>query len=240
MKKNPHILGDLDEFIKKNMKLAESVAWKFIPKLYNHGIEKDDILQMAYIGLIKAYQKYDPTRFKGENNNPICFSTYAVRKIQSEISNNIRDHYDLISIPRPLQETSSKIRKAGYTREDNPNKISKTLNIPLDLVESALKVIDENYLIDSLDRKLDDGDTSKSVGDDIIGDNKEDMDKVIIIKDFLRLLDDKMIKIYKLRTKYNYSQREVAEILGLTQKIVSRTERKIFEMAEKYCDGVAC
>ena len=54
MKKNPHIKEDPDAFIANNMDLAHSVAWRFIPKLYNQGLEKDDIISMVAIGLIKA------------------------------------------------------------------------------------------------------------------------------------------------------------------------------------------
>ena len=49
-----------------------------------------------------------------------------------------------------------------------------------------------------------------------------------------------MLEVYKLRFKYGFNQREVGEVLNLSQKIVSRTEKKIFDLAEMYCGDVAC
>ena len=125
MKTNPHIKEDPDTFISKNMKLANSVALKFYHKLYKQGLEKDDILSIGYIGLIKAYEKFNPTKFKGENENDIKFSTYAVPMIWGVISNNIRSNYDfyqfLIQLKKLLQKLgkqviSKKIIRKKYHR----------------------------------------------------------------------------------------------------------------------------
>ena len=241
MKTNPDIKEDPDTFIVNNMGLAQSVAWKFIPKLYNQGLEKDDIISMATIGLIRAYEKFNPVKFKGENGNDIKFSTYAVPVITSEIHNNIRDHYDLISIPRPMKETSAKIRKAGYNREDNPIEISDKLNIPLKLVKSGMEVLDTGYFLDSLDRNIGYKESKGSVlGELIVGTTGKDIEEEIIINDFLSLLSEQMMEVYEYRFLHGLSQREVAEIIGIGQVSVSRTEKKIFDLAEMYCGEVAC
>ena len=176
MKTNPHIKEDPDTFIANNMDLAHKIAWRFIPKLYNQGLEKDDVISIATIGLIRAYEKFNPAKFKGENGNDIKFSTYAVPLITSEIYNNIRDHYDLISIPRPMKETSVKIRKAGYNREDNPIEISEKLNIPLKLVKSGMEILDSGWL-DSLDRSVSYKESKGSaLGTLIVGTTSNDLD----------------------------------------------------------------
>ena len=234
MKKNPHIKEDPDTFITNNMSLAKSVARRIVYKLYSQGAEADDIFSMAYIGLCKAYEKFNPFKFK------VKFSTYAVPVITSEICNNIRDHYDLVSIPRPIRETRTKIKKAGYTIDDNPKEISKKLNIPLELVADGMKIFDESYLIDSLDRVIFDNEDKKMLVDTIVDNTKEVIDEEIIINDFLSLLSDKMMKVYDLRFKQNMSQREVSEIIGCGQVSVSRIEKKIFDLAKMYCSDVAC
>ena len=240
MKRNPHIKEDPDTFILNNMDLAYSIAWRFIPKSYNQGLEKDDIISIATIGLIKAYEKFNPTKFKGENGNDIKFSTYAVPVITSEIHNNIRNHYDLISIPRPMKETSVKIRKAGYVREDNPIEISEKLNIPLKLVKSGMEILDAGWL-DSLDRSVSYKESKGSaLGTLIVGTTSNDLDNEIIINDFLSLLDDKMLEVYKYRFLHGLSQREVSEVIGCGQVSVSRIEKKIFQLAEMYCGDIAC
>jgi len=240
MKINPHIHEDPDTFIRNNMKLANSVALKFYHKLYKQGLEKDDILSIGYIGLIKAYEKFNPTKFKGENDNEIKFSTYAVPMIWGEISNNIRANYDFISIPNSVKETVAKIRKAGYLEEDNPKEISHKLNIPLKLIKSGMQVLNQCSLIDSLDRGLDENESSNILADLIQGDTGKELENEIILNDFLSLLSNQMLEVYKLRFKYGFNQREVGELLDLSQKIVSRIEKKIFDLAEMYCGDVAC
>ena len=240
MKTNPHIKEDPDTFIANNMDLSHKIAWRFIPKLYNQGLEKDDIISMATIGLIKAYGKFNPIKFKGENGNDIKFSTYAVPVIVSEIHNNIKDHYDLISIPRPMKETSAKIRKAGYVREDNPVEISEKLNIPLKLVKSGMVILDSGW-IDSLDRSVSFKESKGSaLGEWIVGAKGEDIDNKIIINDFLSLLDNKMMEVYKYRFLHGLSQRETGEVIGIGQVSVSRIEKKIFKLARDYCGDIAC
>jgi len=240
MKTNPHIKEDPDTFIANNMDLAHKIAWRFIPKLYNQGLEKDDVISIATIGLIRAYEKFNPAKFKGENGNDIKFSTYAVPLITSEIYNNIRDHYDLISIPRPMKETSVKIRKAGYNREDNPIEISEKLNIPLKLVKSGMEILDSGWL-DSLDRSVSYKESKGSaLGTLIVGTTSNDLDNEIIINDFLSLLDNKMLEVYKYRFLHGMSQREAGEVIGIGQVSVSRIEKKIFQLAEMYCGDIAC
>jgi RNA polymerase sporulation-specific sigma factor len=239
MIKNPYIDKDPDKFIEDNMGLAKSVAWEYIPKIFNHGIEKDDIISMAYIGLIRAYENFNPSNFKGENNKQICFSTYAVPVIRGVILNNIRDHYNMLNIPRILQETGVNIRKAGYTRDDNPNEISERLNIPLELVKSTLIILDNNYLLDSLDRSIKVKDKKKILADDIIGSDGKDIEKTIIINDFLNSLPIRMNKIYKLRMN-GFTQEEVAKRLCLSRAHIGKIEQKIFKLAENYCNDVAC
>jgi len=116
MKQNPHLPGTPDEFIENNMKLANKVAWGFI-KAANEYIQfdKDDFLSIAYIGLIKAYQKFDPTRYSGIDGGSVKFSTYAVPMIRGAIMRQMRDRAYMIrtrngphilvdSLDRPLDE----------------------------------------------------------------------------------------------------------------------------------------
>jgi RNA polymerase sigma-B factor len=46
---------------------------------------RDDVLQVAYLGLIKALERFDPDR-------GFTFSTYATRTIVGELKRNLRDH----------------------------------------------------------------------------------------------------------------------------------------------------
>jgi len=94
MDKNIHLPGSADEFIENNLGLARKVAWGFA-KWANRKDEirfdEDDYLSISYIGLMKAYKKFDPTRFCGLDGEDVKFSTYAVPMIKGEILREIRD-----------------------------------------------------------------------------------------------------------------------------------------------------
>jgi len=94
MDNNHHLPGTADDFIENNLGLAHKEAWRFIKwigKDEEIRFDKDDLLSIAYMGLVKAYQKFDPTRFSSENGGQIKFSTYAVPMINGELRRHIRD-----------------------------------------------------------------------------------------------------------------------------------------------------
>ena len=121
MQPNHHLPGTPDEFIEQNIGLARTVAWGFFKKARNNEnirFDKDDFMGIAYLGLIKAYQKFDPTRFSGINGEQIKFSTFAVPVIRGEIMKQTRDFGNMIrnrekvvavdSLDRPLTEGENK------------------------------------------------------------------------------------------------------------------------------------
>lgn len=137
MKANPYLPGTPDEFIEANLGLAQDVAWRFYLKSKQDErikFDKDDFLSIAYMGLIKAYLKFDPTKFSGTNGEEIKFSTFAVPTIRGEIMRQIRDQGHTIrrhreycaaeidSLDRPLFEGEEKtlgdvVQNVGFIDE---------------------------------------------------------------------------------------------------------------------------
>lgn len=94
MNKNPHLPGTPEEFITANLGLAHSTAWRFFlasRRDPTNKFDQDDFTSIAYLGLIKAYEKFDPTRFIGNDGGPIKFGSYAVPVIGGEIMRETRD-----------------------------------------------------------------------------------------------------------------------------------------------------
>jgi len=128
MDKNEYLPGTPDEFIEKNMGLAQKIAWgwmKYVQRNEDIKFDIDDLLSIAYLGLIKAYQKFDPTKFSGMDGGEIKFSTYAVSMIKGEIQKWIRDKGHTIrksrdgeiiptdSLDRPLSDDEGKTQTLG-------------------------------------------------------------------------------------------------------------------------------
>jgi len=103
------------------MRSASSVQSSLpIPKLLKHhrplalkiarrmqalcGEPLQDLEQLALIGLTKAIKCYDPTL-------GLKFSSIAVPSIRGEIMHFLRDHGELIKVPRRARETAAKVKK---------------------------------------------------------------------------------------------------------------------------------
>src|SRR4051794_28164670 len=101
-----HHHGDLearDELIRRCLPLARRLASR-----YARASEPiDDLLQVASIGLIKAVDRFDPTR-------GTAFSSFAVPSILGELKRHFRDHGWAARVSRPLQE---RVLKLGTTTD---------------------------------------------------------------------------------------------------------------------------
>lgn len=115
------------------MALARSIAAR-----YRHSSEPlDDLMQVASVGLIKAIDRYDPSR-------GVAFSTYAVPSIAGALKRHFRDHSWAVRPPRGLQELSARID--GVSCELT----SKLGRAPTTAELSAATDIDEEQLLEAI------------------------------------------------------------------------------------------
>src|SRR4051794_29464585 len=78
--------------------LARSLARRY----ERGGASLDDLTQVASLGLLKAIDRFDPTR-------PVVFSSYAVPTIVGELKRYYRDYGWSVRVPRELQERSVRV-----------------------------------------------------------------------------------------------------------------------------------
>tara|TARA_R110002020_G_scaffold268819_3_gene484050 strand:+ start:8316 stop:9173 length:858 start_codon:yes stop_codon:yes gene_type:complete len=103
--KNKELTGEAliarNELVSRNLRLVISIAKRYVRK----GMELEDLIQEGNIGLMKAADKFDPSKgFK--------FSTYATWWIKQAITRSIADQSRLVRIPVHVTELSSKIARA--------------------------------------------------------------------------------------------------------------------------------
>ena len=95
-------LAAKQKFVLCNLKLVRQIALGY-RKTYS-GVEIEDLFQMGVIGLIRATEKWDPSR-------EFMFSTYATWWIRQSLTRNATDFGSLIRIPVHMKERIYKVEE---------------------------------------------------------------------------------------------------------------------------------
>ncbi|MEU7895223.1 SigB/SigF/SigG family RNA polymerase sigma factor [Nonomuraea sp. NPDC049152] len=189
----------------------------------------EDILQAAYVGLMKAINGFDPTL-----GHP--FKGYAAVTMSGEVKRHFRDRTWAIRVPRVYQDRRAELnRLVGELTQElgaSPTvaELAQRMNIS---EEDVLLTLDASsaYSTLSLDAPVGTGDDSASLGELI---PEEDgafatlVDKEAV-KPLIDALPDRERNILLLRYFGNMTQAEIAEEFGISQMHVSRILRKVLD-----------
>lgn len=231
---NPCIKEDKTDFIQKNMSLVRYIVKKhytadFIQKKLGNLGDSEDLLAYGSIGLVKAYKKFDPSKFEGG----VKFSTYAYPLIKGEIDRFLRDSNPGVKVSRITKEDYMDIYKAGLLSME-PEYISEKMGLSLKRVKLAVGCA--NIHMSSMDAELrQDSDGSPvTLADKIAEESPVSNDDRLIIQDFLGSLPEELREITIKYYLGGYTQVEIAEQLNLSQVMVSRKLSKIKEIMKDY------
>ena len=182
---------------------------------------KEDLYQVGIIGLITAYQKFDPTL-------NVKFSTYAYPYILGEMKKLVREDKG-IKISRNITKLNLQIEKTKIIlsqklmREPTINEISEFLEIPYNEIVEAIKTIN---VLQSIDEPIN-NDGKEMTLHEMIGNNDMDLNMLLALKEELNNLTPFEKELINKRYMEDLTQSEVAKIFGITQVEVSRKEAKI-------------
>lgn len=188
---------------------------------YAHrGQEPEDLVQVAYVGLLNAIDRFDP-------NYGSRFISFAVPTITGELKRHFRDSGWGAGVSRRMKDISVRSRRASdhlsqrLGRSPTIEEISDYLDIPADDVAEAA-TLGTAYRPDALDASLRDDEPSRitTLGEeDGRLDLLEDLDA---IEPILERQPDREKEILRLRFYEDLTQREIAERVGISQMHVSR------------------
>lgn len=211
-----------DEVVVLNMGVARAIASRY----RDRGISREDLMQAAYLGLVKAVQGFDPS-FERD------FLSYAVPTVAGEVKRYFRDFGWTIRPPRRVQELQSQISRASSElsqalhRSPKTIEVAEHLSVDVDSVIEALAA-DGCFTPASLDIPLGE-DGSTSLGD-LLGYDDVDMGRAearMMLAPAVRRLGARDRRILELRFFRGWTQAQIAVDIGVTQMQVSRLLSRI-------------
>jgi RNA polymerase sigma-B factor len=184
----------------------------------------DDLMQVGYIGLLKAINNYDPAFGRG-------LRAYAGPCISGEIKRHFRDKRWQVRVTRPVQELLLELRGAteDLTHElgrlPSDGELAGRLGVTTGELHAALQAAG-GFSALSLDAPLSGRDGPAELND-FLGETDPGFDRMLDMEAVANLWEElprREQRILIMRFYGNQTQEEIAGRLGISQMHVSRLE----------------
>jgi RNA polymerase sigma-B factor len=207
-----------NELIEAHKSLAMHLARRFA----NRGEPFDDLLQVAYLGMLKAVERFDPDR-------QLEFSTFATATVEGELKRHFRDRTWSVRVPRRPQELHLRLGNAI-------NELSQRLKRPPRIPELAeeLGVAEEDvleamevggaYRSTSIDSRPSENSETLTL-EGRLGEDDHGFDLAehrVLLERVIEELPEREQTIIRLRFFEEMTQTEIAQQVGISQMHVSR------------------
>ena len=212
----------LQEVLLLNLRLADGIAARYAGR----GIERDDLVQVARLGLFKAIVGYRPGEGPG-------FTAYARPTIAGEVKRHFRDHGWIVRPPRRLQEMNAQLRlvepdlEQQLHRAPSAGEVAHALGVDQGELSEVLTA-GGAYTALSLDAPTHPG-SGQSLGDQRPDDRDhlQEWEQAEWLRPALARLSGRERQIIQLRFADGHSQEQIGRRLGVSQMQVSRLLKSI-------------
>ena len=214
----------------------ESLVHFLARRFQNRGEPLEDIVQVGFLGLIKAIDRFDP----GMGNE---FTTFATPTILGEIRRYFRDKGWAIRFPRRLQELYQQVVRTNEELKNQLNRqptvaeVAERLGVEPEDVLEAMEMSTALTPI-SIDATI--GGSGEEGGRQLgeaVGSEDPNLDRVEmreVLERAMRHLNERERRIMIMRFFEEMSQSEVAKRLGISQMHVSRLQRAALEQLREH------
>jgi RNA polymerase sigma-B factor len=212
-----------EALVEQYMPLARSLA-----RRYDRSSEPyEDLLQVAALGLLKAIDRFDPTRGPS-------FASFAIPTILGEMRRYFRDSGWSLHVPRGDKERALKVRDAqesfANTHGHAPtvSQLAQFLELEQEQVIDALLAI-QAYEALSLDAPRPGAEDDAITYGDAVGEDDDRYELVELDVTVVAVLDQIPLRerqILRMRFIDGLTQTQIAERVGVSQMQVSRLLRR--------------
>jgi RNA polymerase sigma-B factor len=220
-----------DEIIASQVGLAEYLARRF----KNRGEPVEDLVQVALLGLLKAVERFDPSR-------GLEFSTFATPTIVGELKRHFRDKGWAVRVPRRVQELHLRMGAVVNTlaqelgRSPTIPEVARQADVSVDEVLEAMEA-GRAYRFSSIDAGGSDDDDRGPAPAAQLGEDEPGLEEVehrMLLSPLIASLPKREQMIIQLRFFRGMTQSEIAERLGISQMHVSRLlARSLAQLRER-------
>ncbi|MGH7660370.1 MAG: sigma-70 family RNA polymerase sigma factor [Vulcanimicrobiaceae bacterium] len=201
-------------------------------KFYRGTVDRNDLEQVAAIGLIKAANRYS-------RDYETPFEAYAWLMVVGELMHFVRDHERVVRIPRRLRALEARYREVyeklamALSREPTTSELAAELGVAVETIGELRNLRSQRLTGD------DDDDGGNWIGDRyytaaVLPDEISGIDERLTLATALQQLSERERNIvYEIFFRRN-TQAEVGERLGISQRQVSRVLTRTLQRLARF------
>ena len=223
--------GLMEQLVEGFLPLSHAIARRFM----GHGVELDDLQQVAAMALMKAIERFQPER-------GLKFTTFAAPTITGEVRNYIRDKGSIMRMSRDarsqlyrMQQVQDRLTQQ-LQREPTMREMADAMGVTYDELLSWLEqreMLDVSSLSETISED-DERDLEARLG--VTETGYEQVEQRGWMKWVFSQVTPDEKRLLELRFIHRLGQRETARLMNVSQMQVSRLERRVLARLRENSD----